>query len=649
MAKPQTLIIDLSGKAGLAPTFAGDINRAQSDPNLRYTGQDNQFVDGIFNTYKKDGYLSPSNVTYKRITPTGNQANYGSVPRVFNYFSPLTTSETYMLAGERFWQASGDSFTTLSSDATDINDGSEMYPMDMVNYYLNSSIAYPMFLSGDTSFGTAKFRRYDTSADTYTTIKSITSSDEYASLVLTDNGYLYVLNNNHVDKFDGTSNGGASGTYTDNVLVFPGQFRTRGGIDYRGNIYMGLVAFESSSMRDASYRQNEITKSTTPLLVGVYVWDRLSTVVKMRDFFQLPNMQNISGFHVAPNGALRLFGITNRRTTQLLEFTGTNFKIIYELGARAYPAQPKGVGVSGLSTYWLGQDGIYYCFGSTNFTDKESLTKLLDLNTVATAINGSTAIVNIAGATLISGYYNTGQSDTTNRLDHEAHLIGFQYTGTVAQTVTITLASPGVFTKTAHGLSIGDTIVFSTTGALPTGLTAGTTYYVISAGLTADTFEVSATLGGSAVNTSVSQSGVHSFVRSRINEVIRYFPHTNEVLQSVTPTADQGNVYTKVHLLPQLSTVKNITIYCAPGASTGSTVVATLKFYANQSTSTFKSFSVTRDMISRGYVQVELNKPYMNAFQMEIEWSTSQALGTNDFCPSYGVVEYEPISATVPK
>jgi hypothetical protein len=79
---------------------------------------------------------------------------------------------------------------------------------------------------------------------------------------------------------------------------------------------------------------------------------------------------------------------------------------------------------------------------------------------------------------------------------------------------TVTIASPGVFSQTAHGLVAGDQVVFSTTGALPTGLTAGTTYYVIAAGLTADAFEVSATEGGSAINTSGSQSGTHTMVKT---------------------------------------------------------------------------------------------------------------------------------------
>lgn len=77
-------------------------------------------------------------------------------------------------------------------------------------------------------------------------------------------------------------------------------------------------------------------------------------------------------------------------------------------------------------------------------------------------------------------------------------------------TVTITIATPGVVSWTAHGLGAGDPVVFRTTGALPTGLTAGTVYYVISAGLTANAFEVAATPGGAAINTSGSQSGVHT-------------------------------------------------------------------------------------------------------------------------------------------
>lgn len=88
-----------------------------------------------------------------------------------------------------------------------------------------------------------------------------------------------------------------------------------------------------------------------------------------------------------------------------------------------------------------------------------------------------------------------------------------QQVDTNVGTATITIASPGVISRTAHGLSIGMTITFTTTGALPTGITANTTYYIISTGFTANSFRISATDGGTAINTTGTQSGTHTLVR----------------------------------------------------------------------------------------------------------------------------------------
>lgn len=76
-------------------------------------------------------------------------------------------------------------------------------------------------------------------------------------------------------------------------------------------------------------------------------------------------------------------------------------------------------------------------------------------------------------------------------------------------TVTISNASPGVVTYTEHGLTAGAPLFLATTGALPTGLSAGTTYYVKTV-LTADTFTVASTPTGSAINTSSAGSGTHT-------------------------------------------------------------------------------------------------------------------------------------------
>lgn len=79
-----------------------------------------------------------------------------------------------------------------------------------------------------------------------------------------------------------------------------------------------------------------------------------------------------------------------------------------------------------------------------------------------------------------------------------------------SHTFTITIASPGVVTWTTHGLDDGDPFVPTTSGALPTGLTASTTYYVKA--VDANTFQLAATPGGAAIVTTGSQSGTHTGV-----------------------------------------------------------------------------------------------------------------------------------------
>ena len=58
-------------------------------------------------------------------------------------------------------------------------------------------------------------------------------------------------------------------------------------------------------------------------------------------------------------------------------------------------------------------------------------------------------------------------------------------------TFTVTVASPAVFTSTAHELYTDDTVVLETTDTLPTGLAVKTTYYVVYNGITANTFQLS--------------------------------------------------------------------------------------------------------------------------------------------------------------
>lgn len=79
-----------------------------------------------------------------------------------------------------------------------------------------------------------------------------------------------------------------------------------------------------------------------------------------------------------------------------------------------------------------------------------------------------------------------------------------------AADVEISVATPGVVTWVDHGFAAGQPIMFSTTGALPTGLSADTIYYVIAAGLTADSFSVALTNGGAGVAVTAAGTGIQT-------------------------------------------------------------------------------------------------------------------------------------------
>lgn len=75
---------------------------------------------------------------------------------------------------------------------------------------------------------------------------------------------------------------------------------------------------------------------------------------------------------------------------------------------------------------------------------------------------------------------------------------------------TITIAAPGVITRDAHGLYTNNRVQFTTTGALPTGISADTWYCVIY--VDDNTFKLAATRDGTAITTTGSQSGTHYYV-----------------------------------------------------------------------------------------------------------------------------------------
>jgi hypothetical protein len=165
----------------------------------------------------------------------------------------------------------------------------------------------------------------------------------------------------------------------------------------------------------------------------------------------------------------------------------------------------------------------YYVYNRTSTTYNLSTTA--GVAQTATITAGATFTGSISGTTLTvtavtGGVINVGQvisgtgitgGTSITALGTGAGGLG-TYTVSVSQTVastTITaVATPGVITV-ATAPANNDQVVFSTTGTLPTGITAGTAYYVVNR--TSTTFQISATSGGTAINTSgFSQTGTHT-------------------------------------------------------------------------------------------------------------------------------------------
>ena len=155
--------------------------------------------------------------------------------------------------------------------------------------------------------------------------------------------------------------------------------------------------------------------------------------------------------------------------------------------------------------------------------------RYLRINIDATAYTGDDAIYELRGAELrldVKQSSDSGGPLTAPGLPDTTH------------TATITIASPAVVTATGHGMVEGQQLEFTTTGALPTGLSTGTIYFCRNPA--ANTFNVSTEPQGTLVNTSGSQSGTHTVLRRGLAVFFnRTFIDVEGLTVTPTPTPAQ--------------------------------------------------------------------------------------------------------------
>ena len=107
-----------------------------------------------------------------------------------------------------------------------------------------------------------------------------------------------------------------------------------------------------------------------------------------------------------------------------------------------------------------------------------------------------------------------------------------------AGSIACTFSTPNITVASGHGLQPGAIVKFSSTGTLPTGITANQEYYVLLSGFTVTQFRISALAGNNTAVTFVGAgAGTHSFIR--VFEVL--MPGNRSMLSNdFTQVADLG-------------------------------------------------------------------------------------------------------------
>jgi hypothetical protein len=229
--------------------------------------------------------------------------------------------------------------------------------------------------------------------------------------------------------------------------------------------------------------------------------------------------------------------------------------------AGAYKALDVDATMSGTATAaWLAQDYRVAYRIIWGYTDENNNLILgspsqRSVITNTSTINDVTLAITIPDGITTNWFYQVYRSaavDNSSSDVEPSDELGLVYEGNpVARnfsTYTKTFVDAGVDTGTeiitsvAHGFSNGDAVTLTSTGTLPTGITAGSVYYIISA--TTDTFKLSTTYAGSAVNiTDNTGGGTHTIAGANLLAVVDITPDDLRGATIYTAATQEGLVY----------------------------------------------------------------------------------------------------------
>lgn len=121
-----------------------------------------------------------------------------------------------------------------------------------------------------------------------------------------------------------------------------------------------------------------------------------------------------------------------------------------------------------------------------------------------------------------------------------------------------------------------------------------------------------------------------------------------ETKDGTTQVASTSDVFSPVKFLPVTSDLQSVRIYNYPTVGTATDAIAYVKIYFNQSSSVGMTKTITLKEASRGYVDLKVNKRYIHAVQIEIEWVPTEVLTENIYMPSLAVLTYDQTTTQSP-
>lgn len=453
MAKLQ---IDLSGRAGLAPRFWGDIDRTVATPELRILGKEGQMADGIYNPFRRYGYMSPSNATFTDVT-----LDNASVGVLSSSIYDSVNDDFYFMDRQECQIYKGDGLDDVA--LTRVNGhGATGTPvsMDLEIYQINGSrkIFYVYEKSGNLEVGVSNLPFDNTTsspnwltnaaaAGTATGSANATGSftvaiTNDAFMRVADNGFAYIFQDNNIHKIDGSTNGGASGTLSANVVQFPAYFQIIDAVDYRGNMYIALHQ-NTQAVLSAG-----VSVSTNSTPCGIVIWDRQTSSVNMKDYIPLEGIKQIRKIYVSPQGDLRLIVVNSENITEIRKYNGSTFVAIEEAGYLAHPQFHDSVTTIGGLTVWLGYNGNIYAHGKISPFDTEGIFKIGNLPESIQTFGITTGAVLFGGGSTdsYSGNtkpYKTGLYVTYNNASSSKLIKAWDIYGTGADGITTPLQEQG--------------------------------------------------------------------------------------------------------------------------------------------------------------------------------------------------------------